>query len=160
MAYAFKSKKSSRGKFGLKKPRTPITAYRYAITPKNVILWIIAAVATIICIATLSVFLLNPERRVRSDFETLATNYYENVFYQGILTSDNFSGDIEKALEKYTTTGLSRLTLRQLSLLSPSISPDYLLTECDENDTFVTFFPEPPYSRNSYRAEYVYSCNF
>ena len=129
---------------------------------KKVILFVIIASTIIVCIAIISAILLDPERRVKSNFEKLATNYYENIFYADLITSENYSGDPEVALEKYQTTGIAPVTLRQLSLSDRTDKnlTNFMLEYCDTNNTTVTFFPEPPYSKTSYHTEYTFSCNF
>ena len=155
-------RKNTGNTFGLKNPRAPVSAYAYALTAKNIVLFIIFAITIILAVVVISSFPLNPERRAKSDFEALATYYYENIFYADLLASDNFSGNPRVALEKYKITGLATVTLRQLSLSDRTDQnlANYLLKYCDEDRTFVTFYPESPYSKTSYRAEYTYSCNF
>ncbi|MBR3249011.1 hypothetical protein IKF89_03225 [Candidatus Saccharibacteria bacterium] len=153
----------NRSNFGLQKPRTPVSAYRYAVTSKNTITIVIVIAAILVFIAVICSVLLNPERQVKLKFEALATNYYENIFYTNLINSKNFSGSPQKSLEKYTETGLSPMTLRQLILHDADATKDtadYLLKYCDENETRVTFYPEPSYSKTAYHAEYTYSCNF
>lgn len=156
-------KRKSRNSLNLKKPRTPVSAYRYAITARNTILIVIVASSLIVCLAVISAFLLNPERQVKQKFEALANNYYEYNFYENLLNSENFSGDLRLALQKYEEPGLSPVTLRQLLLYDPAGTADvgaYLKRYCDPNSTTVKFYPEFPYSRTSYHAEYTYDCNF
>lgn len=156
-------KSKNRSNFGLQKPRTPVSAYRYAVTSKNAITIVIVIAAILVFITVICSVLLNPERQVKLKFEALATNYYENIFYADLLKSDNFSGNPQKSLEKYNQTGLAPITLRQLILHDDAATKDtadYLLKYCDENETYVKFFPEPSYSKTSYRIEYTYSCNF
>ena len=132
------------------------------LTAKKVILSVIIAVTVVVCVGIISAIFADPERRVNSGFKTLAANYYENIFYADLTASENYSGNPEVALEKYRATGIAPVTLRQLSLSDRTDKnlTDFLLKYCDANNTVVTFFPEPPYEKNSYRAEYVYSCNF
>ena len=156
-------KTKNRSNFGLQKPRTPVSAYRYAVTSKNTVTIVIILATILVFIAVICSVLLNPERQVKLKFEALATNYYENIFYNDLITSDDFSGNPQQALEKYAGTGLAPITLRQLILHDDTAAKDaadYLLKYCDENETRVIFFPEPSYSKTSYRAEYIYACNF
>ena len=122
-------RRKSRQRLSIKKPRTPITAYRLTFTPKNVITWVIILAAIVVFAAAISTIFLNPERRINSDLEALAADYYENSIYQRILTSGNNAKD---ALSKYESTGLTPVSLQQLALLSSGkVSPDYLLANCD-----------------------------
>lgn len=159
MRYHKKSAKS----LSLKAPRTPISAYRYAVTYKNVILTTIAVLVVVVVVAVLCTALLNPERQITRKFDVLASNYYENVFYASMLDSDNYTGDPKAALEKYQASGFSPVTLRQLIYLggdSAAADGDYLSQYCDLGESSVTFYPEPPYSKSSYHTSITYACNF
>ena len=160
MAYANKRRKA-RGGLSLKTPRTPVSAYRYAVTTKNIVFVTIILAVIVVAVAAICVVLLNPKRQVPMKFESVARNYYENVFYEKVVNSDAYSGNPEKALEKYHMAGMSPITLRVLHLMDES-NPDtqYLIERCDPEYTEVRLFPEPPYTKTSYRAEYSYSCNY
>lgn len=128
----------------------------------KIILAIIVAAALAAIIAIVCLFLLRPEHQAKLQISALASDYYENFFYETMFESDNFSGDPAKALQKYESSGLESVTLRQLLLIDQSNTDtsDYLLKYCDENATSVKFFPESPYSRTAYHTDYTYSCNF
>ncbi len=132
------------------------------LTAKKVILSVIITTTVVVCVGILSAIFADPERRIDSSFKTLAADYYENIFYADLTASENYSGNPKAALEKYQTTGITSVTLRQLSLSDRTDKnlTDLLLEYCDADNTVVTFFPEPPYSKTSYRAEYFYSCDF
>lgn len=124
-----------------------------------VILAATAAIITIIIMANIS----KPENQISSRITALASDYYENTFYENLITSDKYSGDPEQALSKYTDYGLSPVTLRQLLLndqVKTAEDAKYLLEYCDENRTSVKFHPDPPYSRTDYHIEYTYSCEY
>ena len=166
MAYA-RNRKRRRGSnwpdrgLSFKSPRTPVAAYRYAVTPKKVILTVIFVAVFVVIIATICSILLNPERLVPKKSEALARDYYEFYFYEGMLNSENYSGNPEKALSEYQQTGIAPQTLRSLYLLDKeNDNAKYLLKYCDGDETVFRFFPEPPYARNSYRVDYTYSCNY
>lgn len=133
------------------------------IKPKKIILTIIILATLVVALTVIMIAFLNPERQVKSKVESLASNYYENIIYQDLVTSDTFSGDIESALQKYTEKGLPRVNLRQLLLNTknvPTADYDYLTKHCDIEKTFVQFFPESPFASTNYRVDYTYSCNF
>ena len=129
---------------------------------RKFILILIPLLAIIITIAIVCTMLLSPEHQVKNSFESLARHYYENVFYENMLDSNTYSGDPAKALEKYESSGLNPVNLRQLILLDENnnIDTDYILKYCDSEQTTVKYFPESPYSKTSYHTEYSYSCNF
>ena len=121
---------------------------------KKVILSVIILAILIIIATVVSFFLLDNERRVKSQISALATDYYENYFYQDYTGAD---------LSNYEIHGYAPVTLRQLLLYDHqknSAYTEFLTNFCDENHTFVRFYPESPYTKTSYRTEYTYSCNF
>lgn len=131
--------------------------------PQKVIISIIVMAFIVIIIAVVSVFITKPENIVKSKIEALSSNYYENYLYENILNSDNFSGNITETLEKYTETGFSAITLRELLLNDTKKTADiapFIKEYCDENKTTIKFYPESPFTRSSYRANYSYSCEF
>jgi len=146
MAYA---KNTNRKKFHPAK--TP--AQKVILTV--IILAIIAVFASLVCIPILS-----PENQTKSKISHFATNYYENYFYPKIFSGNK---NMAEVLGRYTNTGFSRISLRQIFLSNPEISDtdiDFLVRYCDENSTTIQFFPEAPYDKTSYRVEYTYSCSF
>lgn len=126
------------------------------------IIFIIILIIIVASIGFLFVFLNRPENIVKTEIDQLASHYYEDIFYENMLNSKNFSGDAAQTLSKYTESGISPLTLRQLVSIDSfsSSKKDYLYSYCDESSTLVRFYPDPPYSRTSYHTDIVYSCNF
>ena len=132
-------------------------------TIKNIVLIVIFALIITVGVAIVAAFLSQPELQIKQKFETIANNYYENTIYESILSSDQFSGNPADALEKNSGRGLALVTLRQIILLDETVPADvasYLEKYCDINKTFVRFYPQSPFSRTDYRAEYTYDCNF
>ena len=156
MAYAKTKNKrrvkthSAKSRFLSIRHKTPIQKLTLAV--------IILAIFTVI-IAVICALIFDTERAVKSTISSLATDYYENYFYENISTGNK---DMTKTMEKFADTGFSKVTLRQLLLYNQQNSnyKDLLLKHCDENTTSVTFYPESPYSKTSYRTEYSYSCSF
>lgn len=134
-----------------------------ATSARNVTLIIIIITTLIIWASFIASILLKPARLVPPKIEALATNYYENIFYERMENSDQFSGDPTATLEKHRERGLAIITLRQILLQDPPITADeaeYLRQYCDENKTTIHFYPDPPYTRTDYHVEYNYACNF
>ena len=104
-------------------------------------------------------YYLTDERLVKSKISNLASDYYENFFYENSILNIP-EEKLSTTLEKYSTTGFSIVTLRQLLLYDNEKQSDYLLTYCDENSTYVKFYPITPYNQTSYRTEFTYSCDF
>lgn len=132
-------------------------------TTRNIVLIVIFALITTVGIAIAAAFLLQPELQIKQKFAAIANNYYENTIYESMLNSDQFSGNPADALEKNSERGLALVTLRQIILLDETVPTDvanYLEKYCDINKTSVRFYPQSPFSRTDYRAEYTYDCNF
>ena len=130
---------------------------------RKFLLFLIPFLSVVIIITIVCANIFSPENQVKSRFSALATYYYENVFYEGLIHSSNFSGDPEKALQNYQDSGLPTISLRQFSLYDQTKASDdvkYLIKYCDENVTTVTLYPDPPYTQTSHHAEYKLSCNF
>lgn len=123
-----------------------------------------------IVITVYGVFMLNisyhhsAASQVDTQLATLATTYYENYFYPTLESSIHANGaaSLSQTLSQYTYTGFAKVPLRQILLHTTHGSDNITaLTEyCDENTTFVHFFPEPPFTTTSYHFTYDYSCNF
>ena len=131
---------------------------------RTIILCIILIVTIIIIAATIFAAVFTNENRTKLTISDIAADYYENYFYENLLKSEEFQKNNPGAtLEEYQEKGLSPLTLRDLLLYDDQKhynQHDFLTKFCDENKTLVKFYPESPYERNSYRTEFVYSCNF
>ncbi len=100
------------------------------------------------------------ENITKSKFEKLASTYYENYLYEEV---SNKNSDPTKVLEEYDGVGLSTVYLRQILYYegqTDTEAVEYLSEHCDENNTSVKFYPESPYKKTSYHAEYSYSCDF
>ena len=143
-------------------PNHPARQHDFNNFARKFLIVLIPCIAIILAIAIACTFIFNPERQAKSELEALARNYYENIIYQNMLNSDNFSGDPAKTLEEYTDKGLSLVKLRQLILLNEdsNINTSHVLEYCDKEQTLVKYYPEPPFEKTSYRIEFDYSCNF
>lgn len=158
-----KNPKNTHKNLNLKPARTPVSAYRYTATTKNIILAIIIIATIMVCILIVASFFLKPEAQVKQKIESLANHYYEDIFYEKMLNSDQYSGNPADSLAAHADRGLAVMTLNQLLLADETYSAsmaDYLKSYCDESTTTIHFYPEAPYSRTSYRTEYHYACNF
>ena len=129
---------------------------------RKFILIIIPIMIIIVVIAVACIFIFNPEQQVKSKLNDLASEYYENVFYENMLNSNEYSGNSAKSLAKYESTGLTPMKLHQLILLNEntSVDTDYITDYCNDEQTTIKYYPKPPYSKNSYEIEFTYYCNF
>lgn len=119
----------------------------------------IVVIAMIIVIVTIVMLLtFNKEDNTKSKIENLATSYYEDHLYTKFLAPDGNTN----AFEKYGKTGLPLVQLRQLVFTSnlEKSEIERIRKACDENKTYVKYYPEPPYTKTSYHIEYTYNCNF
>ena len=128
-------------------------------TPAQKVTFIVIIIAIIVvAIALVCSLILNPEHTTKSTISKLATEYYEEYFYPNISTDD-----ISKTMSKYANSGFSKIPLSQLLLYNNQQNASYqpsLTKYCDENTTYIQFFPTEPFGKTDYRIEYTYSCNF
>ncbi len=163
MAHAKNKKSISRNsKHSSKLHASKLRSSFYPDSPaKKIILTIIILTFILVIVAVCCSFFLKDESLTKSKIENLATSYYEDYLYKNLITSNH--ENLDSVMEKYETYGSAPITLRQLLLYAQQKNlnyPEKILKYCDENLTYVRFYPEPPYSKNSYHTEYSYSCNF
>ena len=128
-------------------------------TQKIILIVIVSAIITVFIALTCSL-ILNPENNTKTKISQLATEYYEDYFYPNVFSGNK---DMSEILNRYTDTGLAKVSLRQLILSNSNLSPadvNFIRQHCDENTTFVQFFPTDPYNKTSYHTECTYSCSF
>lgn len=124
------------------------------------IISIILLLFLIVILFTILRFVHTPQNLVESKVNSLAKDYYENHIYEE-LAQKNKPDEIAKILKKYETSGLSLVHLRQLlNYNNQADMTKYLSEQCDTEKTFVRHYPEPPFSKTSYRVDIVYSCDF
>ena len=122
---------------------------------KNSILTVIAVAMLVVLGFTIFNFIATPEFLVKREITNIATDYYENYFYNLIPNPND--------LDFYNKHGFARMTLRQLLLYDDrkhGASEAYLSDYCDLDKTQIKIYPEQPYDRKSYHIDYTYSCKF
>ena len=142
------------------KSRSRFLSSRAKSPTQKIILIVIVSTIITVFIALICSLFLNPEHSTKSKISQLATEYYEDYFYPNVFSG---SKDMSEVLSRYTGTGLARVSLRQLILSNSSLLPadaNFIRQHCDENSTFVQFFPTEPYNKSDYRTEFTYSCSF
>ena len=132
---------------------------------KRVILIVIILAMLSVATGTLAYFFIKPEPDTtgKNYLTELATDYYENDFYNMILKIDTSTQSLAEKLDHYSRAGFAEVYLRQLLIFKGNEhqkAAEYLKKHCDENRTYVQYYPEPPYGRKNYHVEYVYSCDF
>lgn len=128
-----------------------------SFVPKIIIAIVIIAMIVVV-VATIMFLVFTKENRIKPKIEALATSYYEDNLYEKFVNPTNST----EMLQKYDKTGLPLVQLRQLIFTSDleKTEIEQIRNACDENKTYVKYFPEPPYSKTSYHIEYTYNCNF
>lgn len=129
------------------------------LAQKTILAIIVLAIVTVFASILCAIF-LNAEFQTKTKISRLSSTYYENYFYPKISSNNK---NISEVLEHYKESGFSEVNLRQMILSIqdfPANEINFIYKYCDENTTFIHFFPEPPYDKTSYRVEYSYSCNF
>ena len=130
-------------------------------TAQTVIIGVILASMLVVIIGVIAYIFSKPERQVVWKIESLASNYYEKTFYPTL--SESNPSTYKKSLERYNETGTSPVALRRLLLSKSDVTTKeskYITSHCDENNTYVIFFPTAPYGEKDYRVEYQYACTF
>ncbi len=132
-------------------------------TPQIVVLIVIIASMFIVIAMSIFALLFKPENTVKAKISELSSDYYENYLYQNFDFNNFSSEELANFMQKYENKGLTAITLRQILLHDYQKNAEFaplLKKYCDEDSTYVKFYPEPPYSKTSYRTEYTYSCDF
>ena len=129
------------------------------------ILIIIVVVSIVVAIAFFFSAFTSTESIVKDKISALTKNFYENHLYVGVANTDSSAdrNTFENIMQKYAEDGFGTIRLRQILHFNsgmPASEKDFITSYCDENRTYVKIYPEPPFSPESYRAEYHYSCNF
>lgn len=130
-------------------------------TAQTVILGVILASMLVVIVGVLIFIFNKPERQVVNKVESLAKDYYEKAIYEPMEKSNPSS--YKTSLKRYSETGFSPVALRRLLLFkSPTATKEskYLTNYCDENNTYVIYYPTEPYGEKDYRIDYHYTCTF
>ena len=121
----------------------------------------IVIVAASLCIG----FFFNPEVIAERKMKRLASDYYENYFYEKFVSTIG-EGDFDEAFEKYNETGFAPVYLRQLLLFDNERNAEYekyfnsVSYKCDKNATKIQVTPVAPYGKKNYKVNYTFSCNY
>ena len=135
---------------------------------KRTILVVIGLTILMVILATFNAFFFTPERIAKDEVSALVNNYYEKSVYENIIKaneSDINSGrkTLDDIMKKYSELGFSRITFRQLILLSEESFPHAaakISPYCDENRSYAVIYPDAPYGKSDYHVEYNYDCKF
>ena len=155
-------KNKSRGKSSNNYHRSPVASAKSAETARKTIFSVIIIAIFVVVISAIVLLFANDETRVKSNISKLASDYYENYFYVNLTSSPKFK-DLDSTMSKYQEHGFAPISLNELLLYGNQKNEDYsdfLTKYCDRNQTYIKFYPDSPYTKESYHTEYSYSCNF
>ena len=130
-------------------------------TTKNIILIVIVLAILTVAFTTFFIFILKPENVIKKTIPAIATDYYENYFYPEI-TKDNVNS-LSNIFSKYTDTGFSPITFRQLLFYNnkyPSDTINTIVNHCDLRNSYIQIYPTPPFGKFDYHIDYHYTCQF
>ena len=128
-----------------------------SITRTITIAIIILAMIIVVTFIILTI-VFSKENIIKSEINDIATDYYENHLYEKYASPDGSTNN----LNKYEENGINHIPLRQLLYSNKDYKEkaESILKYCDENKTFIKYYPDSPFSKTSYHIEYTYSCNF
>ena len=146
-------------------------AQNYNRIAKDSVLTVIVTVLLIVTGFTVFGMIATPEYLIKNEITAIATDYYENYFYNKILNNNSLATDspdfsestMEKIMEKYIDRGFANISLRQLLLYDDEkhVAATSLLEEyCNLDASNIRIYPEAPFDRQNYRVDYKYSCKF
>ena len=130
---------------------------------RRVVLIVIALAMLAVALALLISTFSNPKSLVTSKIESIIADYYENYFYPRIENNGTTKKSLAEILSRYTETGFSRVTLRQLLLFDSERYADsttFLTKYCDPESTYVKIYPDEPFGKSNYHVDYHYTCTF
>ena len=148
-----------------KKSKKKRSRFKSLTLVQKVILGVIAIASLAVIVASISIVFLKDQNHTEALINKMATDYYENYFYPNFSSSRGFKKieDLDSAMAKYHEYGFSPVKLRQLLLYDNRKNDQYrkdVTKYCDEEATFVKFYIDPPYEKNSYHYDITYSCNY
>lgn len=101
------------------------------------------------------------ENQLQREIEMLAADYYENYLYENYFQKISES-DRRAEFEQYINRGMNPVYLREILNYGKDNHPEaakiFQNALCDTNSTSVKYFPEEPYGKSDFRAEYKLSC--
>lgn len=129
----------------------------------KIALIMVVIASTLLIVASLVIsIVLDPGRRARVTLERLSSEYYSDYLYSRLIGTN---ASAEDALKSYSESGIPTIYLRQILWYDGGKNRDRIEVfanerlVCDTNGTSVKFYPEPPYGKNDFRAEYQWSCD-
>lgn len=151
--------------------KKPQKKKRKVFVPVSKKVKIVVVSGIIVCVVAVLVNLLatqflSPDKVAQAKLEQLASDYYENYYYDKFIASIPKGKPLEKAMSEFEKDGFSPVYLRHLLLFDNERNKNeakYFETSnyaCDKNETSIRIIPMNPYSRKDYTISYSLSCNY
>lgn len=130
---------------------------------RRIILGVIGLAVITMILFTLFNLIATSEYLVKRRIKSIASDYYENYYYNLVLSFNENHGDIDQVFAHYQNSGFAKVTLRQLLLYDNQKhigAMSELSKYCNLDSTIIKVYPEPPFSKTNYHINYGYSCKF
>ena len=108
--------------------------------------------------------ILDPRRIAENEMEKIATDYYENYYYDQFVQNVP-ENELSLAFTTYTDYGFPKVYLRELLLFDNSrhaASRAYFDGQytCNTNTTAIQIIPYAPFGKTDYKINYIYDCKY
>lgn len=129
---------------------------------KKELLIIIGVVVILVGIILFVLINTDGEKKLKDKLETLATDYYENNYYDKISSDEATRKQI---LEKFASTGFT-INLNSLSRYEQFTEQvkEFVNSEtdeeCDKEKTTITIYPKDPYGKEDYEVKVNLVCGY
>ncbi|MBR2709149.1 hypothetical protein IKE98_02385 [Candidatus Saccharibacteria bacterium] len=131
---------------------------------KKISIIIIVSAMLLVVVALIIPLIFSEENLTKQKLDSMAEDYYKNHLYSDFINSGKFdSENLEETMQIYAERGFSHVFLRQILLheaYRDTEDAKFLREACDENKTIIQFFPDAPYTKESFHTKITYSCNF
>ena len=139
--------------------RTFSTFKSHASQVKRIVTVFVVICISLVAINAVASAYFNPKTLIERELSSLAEEYYEDYLYQRLI-GERTGDEIADELKSYKEVGVTNTYLRQLLLYDSGrrkAATSYF-EGCDRNQTYVKYYPEPPYGRQDYHFDIKLSC--
>lgn len=122
--------------------------------------------AVVVLMSLIAVNYFAPDKVAKRKLEAIATDYYENYYYDKFVASIPKDKNLETVMRDFDQDGFAQVLLRHLLLFDNERNKDferYFETSsyiCDKNTTAIKIKPVAPYGKKDYEVSYTLSCNY
>ncbi|MBQ9017126.1 hypothetical protein IJ103_02695 [Candidatus Saccharibacteria bacterium] len=131
---------------------------RAPLVKRTVVVCVIICISLVVVNAVASAY-FNPKTSVERELSALAEEYYEDYLYER-LVGDRTGDEVAKELKNYREVGVTNTYLRQLLLYDSGrrkAAAGYF-ENCNRNETYVKYYPDPPYGKQDYHFDIKLAC--